>query len=110
MNNRQQHPNGKPYDIRERLFVFACDVTSVAQKLQTHGQIAAALSAHVVEAAASAAANAEEADDASSNRDFRAKSRICLREIKEARLRLRVLRASGFIDQTKDSLIQEAAD
>jgi four helix bundle protein len=35
----------------------------------------------LVAAAVSAAANAEEADDASSNKDFRAKERICLREI-----------------------------
>ena len=56
----------------------------------------------------SAASNAEEADDASSGRDFRAKERISLREIKEARLRLRVLRATGFLDSSDDELIQES--
>ena len=52
--------------------------------------------------------NADEADDASSDRDFRAKERICLREIKEARLRIRVLRRTGFLGMEHDSLIQEA--
>jgi four helix bundle protein len=103
-------PNGKPYDIRERLFLFACDVVGVAQKLHARGPIAGALSIQLVTAAVSAAANAEEADDGSSPRDFRAKDRICLREIKEARLRLRVLRRTGFLDETHDVLIQESTE
>jgi four helix bundle protein len=98
----------KPFDIRERLFLFACDVVDAAQKLHTRGPIAGSLSIQLVSAAMSAAANAEEADDASSDKDFRAKERICLREIKEARLRLRVLRASGFLDASHDSLLQES--
>ena len=97
--------SGKPYEIRERLFVFTCDVVDVAQKLHTRGRIAGALSVQLVEAGVSAASNAEEGDDASSNRDFRAKERICLREIKEKRLRLRVLRATGLLDSTHDPLI-----
>jgi four helix bundle protein len=64
----------------------------------------------LVSAAVSAAANSEEADDGSSSRDFRAKARICLREIKEARLRLRVLRHTGFLDGSHDALIQEAVE
>ena len=71
----------KPYDVRERLFLFACDVVKIAQELHSHGPIAGSLSLQLVAAAVSAAANAEEADDASSNKDFRAKERICLREI-----------------------------
>ena len=98
----------KPFDIRERLFLFACDVVDAAQKLHTRGPIAGSLSIQLVSAAVSAAANAEEADDASSRKDFRAKERICLREIKEARLRLRVLRASGFLDASHDRLLDES--
>jgi len=64
----------------------------------------------LVTAAVSAASNAEEADDGSSSRDFRAKERICLREIKEARLRLRVLRDAGFLDDTHDPLIHESLE
>ena len=98
--------NGKPYDIRERLFMFACDIVNASQKLHTRGPIAGELSLQLVKAAVSAASNAAEADDASSDRDFRAKERICLREIKEARLRLRVLHAAGFIDAS--ALVRES--
>lgn len=103
-------PSGKPYEIRERLFLFACEVVDVAQKLHLRGAIAGALSVQLVSAAVSAASNAEEADDGSSPRDFRAKNRICLREPKEARLRLRVLRTTGFLDETHDALIQESTE
>ncbi len=106
------HPitSEKPYDIRERLFLFACEVVRIAQKLHTRGRIAGGLSVQLVDAAVSAAANAEEADDGSSDKDFRAKERICLREVKEARLRLRVLRETGFLDASHDALIQESRE
>ena len=108
MSNDKRVVIRKPFDIRERLFVFACDVVDVAQKLHTRGPIAGSLSIQLVSAAVSAASNAEEADDGSSGKDFRAKERICLREIKEARLRLRVLRATGFLEPSDDPLIQES--
>ena len=108
MSNDKRPRSQKPFDIRERLFVFACEVVEVAQKLHTRGPIAGSLSIQLVSAAVSAASNAEEADDASSSRDFRAKERICLREIKEARLRLRVFRATGLLDPSEDRLIQES--
>ena len=86
MNNHMKPATNKPFEIRERLFVFACDVVRAAQKLHTRGPIAGSLSVQLVSAAVSAASNAEEADDGSGYRDFRAKERICLRELKEARL------------------------
>jgi four helix bundle protein len=83
MSNDKRVAIRKPFEIRERLFLFACDVVDVAQKLHTRGPIAGSLSVQLVSAAVSAASNAEEADDGSSGKDFRAKERNCLREIKE---------------------------
>jgi four helix bundle protein len=101
-------PNPKPYEIRERLFAFACDVSRVAQKLHTRAGIGAALSAQLASAAVSAAANAEEADDGSSRRDFIAKECIVLREVKETRLRLRVMEALGEVSDSDKSLLDES--
>jgi len=100
----------KPYEIRERTFPFACDVTRAALKLHTRGRIAGELSVQLVSAAVSAASNLEESDDASSNRDFRAKERISLRELKEARLRLRVLRCVDLLPPDGDALIHESTE
>jgi len=100
----------KPYDIRERSMLFACDVIRIAQELQQRGRIASELSLQLVNAATSAASNLEEADDGSSGRDFRAKDRIALRELKETRLRLRILRLSGYLKEKDDEVIQEAVE
>jgi four helix bundle protein len=110
MEHTESAPGGKPYEIRERLFVFACDVTETSQKLRTQGRVAVELSVQLVAAAVSAAANAEEADDGSSRRDFLAKQKIGLRELKETRLRLRVLRRTRFLDDRVDALIQESTE
>jgi four helix bundle protein len=110
MEHTESAPGGKPYEIRERLFVFACDVTETSQKLRTQGRVAVELSVQLVAAAVSAAANAEEADDGSSRRDFLAKQKISLRELKETRLRLRVLRRTRFLDDRVDALIQESTE
>ena len=100
----------KPYDIRERAFLFVCEVIHAAQKLQRGDRIGVALSSHLVECSMNAAANLEEGNDGSSPRDFRAKERIALREFKESRLRLRVLRATGYLAEADDPLIQESTE
>ena len=100
----------KPYDLRERLFLFACIITRVAQFLHTRGPVAAALSQQVLKCGTSAGANYEEADDGSSPRDCLAKRRIVLRELKETNFRLRVLRRSGLLTPAQDPVIDESAE
>jgi hypothetical protein len=78
-NAPRQAVSGKPYDIRERTELFACEVVSIGQELHC-------------------------------DRDFRAKDRIALRELKEARLRLRILRRTGYLRERDDAVIQEAGE
>jgi hypothetical protein len=59
----------KPYDLRQRLFLFACLVVRVVQFLHTRGPIARTLSEQVLTEGTSAGANYEEADDGSSPAD-----------------------------------------
>jgi four helix bundle protein len=98
----------KPYDLRERLFNFACVITKLVQYLHTRGPIAIQLSAQLLDSGNSAAANFEEADDGSSPRDRKAKTRITLRELKETRLRLRVLREAKILTEAHDPIIVES--
>jgi len=90
--------------------LFACDVIEIVQELQRRGRIASELSLQLMNAAVNAAANLEEADDGSSRRDFRAKDRIALRELKESRLRLRILRRTGYLTDKDDLVIQESVE
>ena len=97
----------KPYNLRERLFGFACVITRLVQYLHTRGPIAIELSAQLLTCGNSAAANYEEADDGTSPKDRIAKTLIVLRELKETRVRLRVLRDAGILTQEHDPVISE---
>ena len=99
-----------PYDLRERLLVFACTITRLVQYLHTCGPVAIALSPQLLQAGTSAKANYEEADDGSSRRDRVAKTKIVLRELKEARLRLRILRQTGFLTESHDPVLAESTE
>lgn len=98
----------KPYDIRERLLLFACEIVRAVQFLHKQGPVARALSYQLLAAGTSAGANAEEGEAGSSLRDFVAKHRIALKEAKEARFHLRVCRLCGLLDARFDPLIQES--
>ena len=80
------------------------------QYLHTQGPIAKLLSDQVLKSGTSAGANYEEADDASSPRDAASKQKIALRELKETRFRLRVLRKTGFLTDVHDSVIAESGE
>ena len=108
MENNQSPKRGKPYDLRERLLEYACDIVRVVQYLHTQGPIAKLLSDQVLKSGTSAGANYEEADDASSRRDAASKQKIALRELKETRFRLRVLRKSGFLADVHEAVIAES--
>jgi four helix bundle protein len=100
----------KPYDLRERLFIFACAITRLVQYLHTCGPVAVKLSPQLLDCGTSAAANYEEADDGSSRRDRVAKTKIVLRELKETRLRLRILRTTGILTEAHDPFLQEVTE
>ena len=100
----------KPYDLRERLFNFACVVTRLAKYLHTQGPIGGAIAAQVLRSGTSAGANYEEADDGSSPRDRRAKRKIVLRELKETAFHLRVLRHTGSLTPAHDPVLRECAE
>jgi four helix bundle protein len=70
--------------------------------------VAAALATQILRCGTSCGANYEEADDGSSERDALAKKKIALREIKEARFRLRLVRRAGYLKPEHDPVIQES--
>jgi hypothetical protein len=70
MKNNNAHRPDRPYNIRERLALFAEEVVRAAQNAQARNAIAAALSPNLVRAAVSAAANVEEAEDPSAPGTF----------------------------------------
>ena len=97
----------QPFDLRERLFIFACTVVRLVQFLHTQGPIAKWLSYQILSSATSAGANYEEADGGSSDRDTLAKRRIVLRELMETHWRLPVLRVTQILRNEHDPVLKE---
>ena len=98
----------KPFDLRERLFEFGLLTIRVVQFLHTRGPIGVAVSYQILNAGTSAGSNYEEADDGSSPRDKIAKKKIVLRELKECRWRMRLIRAAGILTSAQDPVIAES--
>jgi len=109
MSDDWRLPN-KPYDLREGLFQFACVIVRLVEFLHTRGPVAKALSYQVLQCGTSVGSNYEEADDGSSDRDKLAKRKIALREAKETRYRLRVLRKCGYLTCDQDPVVKESAN
>jgi four helix bundle protein len=108
MEQTKLTPSGKPFDIHERLLLFACDIVRVVQFLHTRGPIARRISYQILDAGTSVGANAEEADGASSRKDFIAKNRIALKEVKETRFRMRVCQRTGLLPAEFDAVVDES--
>ena len=101
----------KPFDIRERTFLFACDVVAFAQLLVNRGFVMRRLAGQLVDAGCSVGANAAEAPGGQTKPDFITKNCIALKEAREARFWLRVIaasepamapRAKPLIDETNE--------
>src|SRR5262245_34877023 len=84
--------NQRKSDLRERMFDFACEVVAFSQRLAKQPGVLRDIALQLASAATSAGANLEEAKAAYSRRDFAAKNSISLKEIRESRYWLRLIR------------------
>jgi four helix bundle protein len=95
-------------EIRERTFRFACDVIALHDALAKRGASARDIGRQLMRAATSIGANLEEADAGQSRADFISKCTIALKEARESHYWLRLLRASGKLDDNTDPLVHES--
>lgn len=91
----------------ERLLKFAVAIIKLAGKLPKT-PAGFAITTQLVRAGTSIGANTQEAQDASSLKDFIQKLNIALREAKETRYWLKVIEASGLLraDEVKKEIIE----
>jgi four helix bundle protein len=86
-----QRMENKPYDIRERSYLFARDVVAFCRVVSRGDRILRRLATQLVDAAGSVGANLEEAADGQSKPDFINKNCIALKECREAKYWLRLI-------------------
>lgn len=94
-------------EFLERLLKFAVKIILLANKLPKT-PAGFAIGSQLIKSGTSIGANSEEAQDASSLKDFIQKMNIALREAKETRYWLKVIMQSKLLteDQIKDELIE----
>ncbi|MDH4045098.1 MAG: four helix bundle protein [Gemmatimonadota bacterium] len=83
-----------PEQLQERLITFAAAVCTSARRLPRDVATAPMID-QVVRSATSVAANYAEARAAQSRRDFVHKMQVCLKELRETRMWLELLRRTG---------------
>ena len=98
----------KAYDLEDRLIDFAVRIIQIAESLPKT-KVANHITGQLIRCGTSPAPNYGEAQSAESRADFIHKMKVCLKELRETRVWLRmIVRAKLIKPVTKlDSLIQE---
>ena len=98
-------------DIYERVFRFAVRIIKMDRALAKDRRVNRNAMSQLVRASSSVGSNLEEAEAGQSRADFHAKVRVSLKEARESRYWLRLLKESECIGATKiDPLITEAGE
>ena len=100
--------DGKTYDLEERLIDFAVRIIRMAESLPKT-KVGNHVSGQLVRCGTSPAPNYGEAQGAESRADFIHKMKVCLKELRETRVRLLIIIRAELIKPASklDSLIQE---
>jgi four helix bundle protein len=101
----------KPYDLRDRSFLYACDIVAFSRRVAERDYILRRLAYQLVDAGGSVGANLEEAVDGQTKPDFISKQFISLKEARETRFWLRLIAASEPpLKPAAQPLIQESSE
>lgn len=106
-----QAPNSKQYDLEDRSYGFAEKCRNFVNKLpKTLANLE--YGKQLIRASGSQAANYIEANEALSKKDFVHRIKICLKEVKESRLWLRLCetRNDQNLKREQKEIIQEATE
>jgi four helix bundle protein len=105
-------PNSpKPYEIRERTFLFALDVLKAYPEDSWRHPPSAIVWRQLIRAAGAVGANLEEAHAGSGSTDFGYRVKVSLREARESKYWLRLVEAAELRGAAKmKPLIQEASE
>ncbi len=99
----------KENDLLERTFNFSVNIALFLRMLPYNEELKA-MRYQLIRSAGSVGANYEEAQGASSKKDFLNKIRIVLREARESNFWLRVINALGYQSEEIKALLQESKE
>ncbi len=99
----------KKYDYLDRLIAFAGDIIKMTKVIPNDlsGKI---LSNQIIKSATSAALNFGETQGALTDRDYINKASICLKELRETEVNLKIMQHIGVGGEHREKLIQECVE
>jgi four helix bundle protein len=102
---------GRPRDIQQRTFSFACRIVHLYRHLIARDGAGRVLARQLLRSGTSIGANMEEAEAAQSRPDFVSKCRVALKEARETHYWLRLLRETSSVSASRiEPLIAEASE
>ena len=110
MTNLPSPARERTLALQKRSFDFACGVVKAFPKRPYVDDATRVVWRELIKAATSSTFNLEEADAASSDKDFLAKMRIALREAKESRVAIRVIVACELGGHAEVADFEDEAD
>ena len=96
-------------ELTERLVCLAAD-TMILMTQSNLSNLPRPIKEQLIKSASSPGANYEEAQGASSRRDFHQKCKISLRELRETNYWLRVIQKSGHSEAKLQQLVEETSE
>lgn len=102
---------GRQYDLEDRLVVFGVNIIKLCEELPAR-RGASHLGGQLIRSGSAPALIYGEAQSTESRRDFIHKMKLSLKELRESRVLLKMLRLLGALDQASDSqkLINECQE
>ncbi|MBS1817981.1 MAG: four helix bundle protein [Acidobacteria bacterium] len=96
-------------ELRERTFEFACRIVRLCRRLSQTPNVQRQISAQLLRAGTSVGANLKEAKSAHTRKEFSCKLALVLREAREASYWLRLIQATGLVNEAQiRGLVREA--
>jgi four helix bundle protein len=101
----------RPYDLRERAFLFAVETVRFSKDVAERGYVMRRLAGQLVDAAGSVGANLQEGKSGQTKPDFVAKYFVSLKEARESPFWLRLIAASEpDLQKSASQLTGEASE
>jgi four helix bundle protein len=92
--------NSKPYNLEDRLIAFALQMIQIVEMLPSD-KIGSHIGGQLLRSGTSPALNYGEAQSAESKNDFIHKMKVCLKELKETRVSLKIIILKPLIKENK---------
>jgi four helix bundle protein len=99
-NNILEEGNVKPYDLEDRLIEFSLLILQIVELLPSD-KIGNHIGGQLLRSGTSPALNYGEAQSAESKNDFIHKMKVCLKELKETRVALKIIIRKPLIKENK---------